>query len=370
MAPITALSCVLVVACLVGGCARREVVRPTAPAEPEVGYAYTAVLMEHHPLYQALAKLDWTIQMLASDKWAAPPVTFERRAEAVLSLEPYTRPPDYGGMTDLRARWLSQYGQMEPFGVGLSRDLLAGIEWQREQARQHVQDALADARAQASRELAQLQARLVRDQQERLNNLELDLSAPEAEVALRASRERERVWQMIREQVAAEKEASEKRLAALERRLEAEAAARLSTAEQAGRDVMRQRAGEMQRVGDALHAEMTDAMRHERAQETGSVRPRRVEPTEANARLATAEQMRDEATAAREETVLRQLERLRRAEARLQGKVKRSTEVRALAVAQRRNLDVQLLPGGARRGRDMTEAIAADLDKLWNAAHR
>ena len=156
----------------------------------------------------------------------------------------------------------------------------------------------------------------------------------------------------------------------LERRLGEEAATRLGAAKQAGLDATRQRKEEMQRAGEALHGEMAEAMGGEWAAEIGSVQSREVDPTQANARLATVEQMRDGAEAARERTICRQLERLARAQARLQRMIKSRTEVRALAVAQRRNLDLELLPGGVHRGRDMTEVIAAELDQLWRAADR
>lgn len=359
-----------VVACTVAGCAKRGRAPAPRPQEPPVGYAYTAVLMGHHPLQPALEDLERAVEMMGGERWPSVPGMLGSKFETVAFPGPYGRPSGLGQMAELRSRWLERHAEVGLVEGEFSEDLAARLEWEREQARQRVEEALSRARAGETRRLAQLQARLVREQQERLNNLPLDLSASEAEVARRAEAERKRIWAAIHAQVAAEKEASGARLAELEERLQGEAEDRVSAAEQAARDTVRQRAEEMARAGEALRAEMADEMGQAWAHEGGGAEDVAAEPTEANLRLSAAERMREEAEAAGREAAWRQQERLARAQARLRRQLKRSTEIAALAVAQRRNLRLELLPGGARRGSDMTELIAAELDELWNAAHR
>jgi len=326
--------------------------------------------MAHHPLYGALRNLQWAAQMLATDRWPGPAVSFDIKDRAALSLEAYRQPLDFAGMGEPRTRWLERYAAAGQPPSGYSRDLLAGIEWERQQTRERVEAALAKARAQTARQLAQLEARLVRDQQERLINAELDLSTPEAEVQRRAERERERVWRAIREQVAAEREACEKRLAEFERSLEAEATAHLEAVERARRAVMQERAAEMQGAGEALQSDMAEAMGAEWVVGAGPAADYQVDASEANTRLSAADRTRRQAEADREQTIRRQLARVTQMQARLREKIRTGTEIAALAVAQRREVKLELMPGGARRGRDMTAAIAAELDNLWHTANR
>jgi hypothetical protein len=335
-----------------------------------VGYAYTAVLMRHHPLHAALEDLDWAIETMGGELGRSAPAMVGGRFETVAFPAPYGRPSGLGQMEELRSRWREQQAELGGVVGDFSQDLAARLAWERQQARQQVEEALSRARAGETRRLAQLQARLVREQQERLNNLELDLSVSEAEVARRAEAERQRIWAAIHAQVAAEKQASSGRLAELEQRLQRAAEDRISAAQEAAQETVRQRAAEMALAGEALRAEMADEMEQPWAAEAGRFEEVVAEPTEANLRLSAAESMRQEAEAAGRQGAWRQQERLARAQGRLRRQLKHSTEIAALAVAQRRHLLLELLPGGARRGSDMTELIAAELDELWNAARR
>ncbi len=390
-----AVICVLcaAVGCLAGGCGKRDSAPRAAPVERRVGYAYTAVLIGHHPLYGVLEHLDWAVEerRLEAGSWELEAANGEALFDSELPyaldpsalLVPDWRPPGRGRMDELRSRWMAGYPRPGAATGELSQDLAAVIEWEREQARQRVEDALAGAQARETRRLAQLRARLVREQQERLANLPLDLSAPEAEVLREAERERKLIWDTIHAQMAAETEVGEQRLAGIEQRLKAEAEARMSAAEQAAREVTARREAEMQRTGEALRAEMTheiegaDEAVPRAAADAGTSTPGRdraelgaTQRGEANARLGAASRMREEAHAARDRAVSRQLHRLAQARGRLQRQLKRSTEIAALAVAERQNLELALLPGDAPRGNDMTQLIGAELDGFWNAAYR
>ena len=359
---------VLVVGCNVAlvasGCGRQGTVVDRAPIKPGSGYAYTAVLMATHPLYETLARLEMAAETLGEDQTPTALGLLGPALEPVTLTEAAVYSPDPAALQSWESWWREQYTGSLDRGEGLPRDLLAGLEWEREQARQQVDQSMLEAEAQLTRRLARLRARLVKEQQERLNNLELDLSSPESAVLEAAQAERQRIWDAIELRLALERERGEGDLAELRRRLEAEAGDRVAAARARAEERVQMRAEQMATAGVELHDEMGGEIGD---LSWGTLAPQAlsVGAEQANARLGEGEQSREAAEQARSAALQRQRMQLLVAEARLRNRLKSDTEIWATAVARRYDVQLQLIPGGRRDGRDMTGTIAVELRRVW-----
>ncbi len=356
----------LALACALVGCGEREPDSTREPLQPGRGYAYTAVLMSAHPQYQALARLDMAaIQLDQADEIELPFSLMGRRLPPVTLTETLAYGANPTRLAQWRQWWEERYTEADELADGdLPRDLWAGLEWEREQGRKQVNQRMATAEMGLSRHLAKVRAGLVRQMQERLNNLELDLSGRESDVLKAAGEERARIWESINRQVELERESGEGDLVKLRAQLEAEAAGRVDEARRAAEETARERAEQVARAGETLHSEMAGELEASQWQNPVAAELA-ADPSEANRRLTSGEDTIGRALATRRDVLERQRMQVRAAAARLRIKLKRETEVWAIAVARRNDVQLQLLPGGRSEGRDMTDAIAAELESVW-----
>ncbi len=353
------------VCALVAGCDKREPNATREPLQPGRGYAYTAVLMSAHPQYRALARLDMAATGLDQAEMQLPLGLMGRRASPVTLTETLAYGADPARLAQWRQWWEDRYTQADELADGdLPRDLWAGLEWERDQARQQVAERMATADMELSRHLAKVRAGLVRQMQERLNNLELDLTGRESDVLKAAAEERERIWASINHQVELAREAGEGDMARLRTQLEAEATQRAGEARREAEETARARAEQVASAGETLHSEMAGELEASQWQIPAAAELTSA-PSEANRRLASGEDTIQRALATRSDVVDRQRMQIRAAAARLRTKLKRETEVWAVAVARRNDVQLQLLPGGRSEGSDMTNAIAAELELVW-----
>lgn len=356
------LAAAFAAACL-GSCAPREraVVQPKERAE---GYAYTAVLMSKHPLSPALAELELALDQLREDEWEPVLEPIDDRFADLALLESFALADPQERLAQLTQDWRRGYETAQVRPEGTEADLRARIDWERRQARRRVQERMRQARAMEARQLAKLRASLVRKYEERLTNLGIQIEMGENAEAAEA--ERQDVWDTIEARVQQQGKVAEQTLAELERQLETEAEQRIAEAEARAEETMLARAGEMQQAGEQMYGRMADQMSLDWPQPPADVQVT-IAPGEANERLAEAEVSREQAMAARRDAAARQRERLLRAINSLRRQIKRSTEAAAKVVAYRDGIDLQLLPGGTARGRNMTQSIGERLEAFWSA---
>jgi len=356
------LAAAFAAACL-GSCAPREraVVQPKERAE---GYAYTAILMSRHPLSPALAELEWALDQLREDEWEPVLEPIDDRFADLALLESLALADPQERLAQLTQDWRRGYETAQVRPEGIEADLRARIDWERRQARRRVQEQMRQARAREARQLAKLRASLVRKYEERLTNLGIQIEMDENAEAAEA--ERQDVWDTIEARVQQQGKVAEQTLAELEQRLETEAEQRIAEAEARAEETMLGRAGEMQQAGEQMYGRMADQMALDWPQPPEDVQVT-IAPGEANERLAEAEVSREQAMAARRDAAARQRERLLRAINSLRRQIKRSTEAAAKVVAYRDGIDLQLLPGGTARGRNMTQSIGERLEAFWSA---
>lgn len=353
-------------ALLAGGCGQREARVLRTVLKPGPGYAYTAVLMGAHPLYETLARLELASELLGREDSELDPTLLGPPLEPVTLVETLAYGPEQDSLALRQQWWADQYNRQWAIGEQLPRDLWAGLEWEREDAERQVQARMAVAEAELSRKMARLRARLVREQQERLNNLGLDLSRSESDVQRAAELERDRIWRSIERQIELARRAGEQELAALRADLEAEAAQRVARAQQRAEDIARERREQMASAGDVLHDEMAGEIETDTVS-TLPAQSAQVDPSQANRQLAAGAEDWAKSERAWQQSVEQQRRELLRAEARLRNRLKQDTELWAMVVARRHDIDLQLLPGGRAQGRDVTASLAAELAQVWRS---
>jgi len=367
-----------VMAGVAGGCAPRSAPARGAAAEPREGYAYTAVLMAGHPLYQAVADLERALEELGDDEWEPVLEPIDDRFAQVAFLESLAFADPTDRLAALRGRWRDAYPSHLALGPGAySPDLQARVEWEQRRSERLVARRMAAAEAAEGRRLARLRAELVKRYQERLINLRIDAWAG-GEEAEAARAEIERIMpevddipqpgEVIEAQLEAERERSRELLAKMQMRLRRQALLDIISAQERADAIAADRRVEVRGAGQALYEDMVAVL----SQPWEGMPPGRVstvaEVAEPNERLVEAESMRARGEQVRREAADEQRRRLLRALGRLRARLKSDTETAALVVAHRDGIDLQLLPGGSGRGENMTESIAEKLGQFWSDA--
>ncbi|MGC9317964.1 MAG: hypothetical protein ACP5KN_08015 [Armatimonadota bacterium] len=359
---------VVAAGCVGAGCGPRTAREMPRPGERREGYAYTAMLMARHPLYDALGELETALEELGDGDWRPVLEPIDARFEQMALMESMAFADPSERLVDLSRQWRESYPAVAIDPEKLAADLQTRIDWEREQAHRHVAERMAEAEAAQSRRIAQLRARLVRQQQERLINLGITVNSADPEVAKQAERERERVWDTIEAQVGIQRQSGEEALAELREQLQAEAQRRVDAAVERARATMAGREAEMRAAGSELHAEMGDEMFRPWQGPAQTEVMVQSDPSAANAGLDAAEMSRAQAKQAREEAAQVQRRRLFSAIGRLRSQIKSGTERAARVVAYRQGIDLQLLPGGSARGEDMTGIISQHLEAFWSVS--
>lgn len=364
--PSAAAAVVICAMVLLPGCGQETGPREVLlPAEPVEGYAYTAVLVTRHPLWGALERLEQALDELAADEWEPVLKPLDRRFEQVLFLESYALADPQDRLAVLESAWRAQYPAVHYDRDRLSADLLARIDWERNRAERMIARRMSAVRAQESRRLAGLQARLVQKYQERLTNLAIDTQMRDAERATAAERERQRIWELIEAEIDAERRAGQQIIVELEAQLREEVEVRLREAhDRVDRQVGR-RATVMDRAGADLYAEMLEALQRPWPDTGTGSASAGAEADEANLMLEVADSSREQAEQARRDKAELQRERLLQALGRLRAQLKSGTESAARVVAYRRGINLHLLPGEAPRGENYTGVIAEELEQFW-----
>ncbi|MFW6437479.1 MAG: hypothetical protein ACOCZ7_00580, partial [Armatimonadota bacterium] len=346
----------------------REIMPP--PTEIAEGYAYTAMLVSRHPLWDALRDLEDAVDELDGADWdpTLPPV--EGRFQDVAFIESYALDDLEPQMTSRRADWRASYPPLLLPPDRLAEDLEARIAWDAEQAERMVQRRMARARSAESRRLAQLRVELVEKYQERLTNLGIQAAIRQDEAGEAAEVERERVRQVIEAEIEATREACEEQLARHEAQLRAEAAERVAEARERAREISAEREATMEDAGAAMYDRMIAEMQEPWPQPSAEAEAASaaMEADPANVRLAEIATSREAAEAAREQKIAEQRERLREALGRMRSQVRASTEVAAKVVAYRNGVRLQTIPGDRRVGDDVTGMVAEELEDFWTVA--
>lgn len=363
----------------IAGCGPRGAPARRAVAEPREGYAYTAVLMAGHPLYQAVADLERALDELGDDEWEPVLEPIDDRFAQVAFLESLAFADPGERLAALREQWRGAYPSRLALGPeAYSPDLQARVEWEQRRADRLIAERVAAAEAVEGRRLAALRVELVKRYQERLTNLRITTKLGGEEEAQAAQAEIDRIMpvvgevaepgEVIEEQLEAERQKGRELLAAMEMRWRRQALLDIISAQERADEIAGGRREEVRAAGRDLYDEMIEEL--SRPWEGGA--PDEVSAVagvgEPNARLAEAEGMRARAEQVRREAAERQRRRLLAALGRLRARLKSGTEIAALVVAHRDGVDLQLLPGGSPRGENMTGSIAEKLEQFWSDA--
>lgn len=346
------------------GCAR---VKPPVPLpdEPVDGYAWTAMLVSRHPLWGALQDLERAQQELGAARWEPALEPVERRFSDLTFAGSFALGDPGPSLTALNEDWRADYPPLLLPRNGLSQDLQARIDWERERAQRLVRDRMAAAESAESRELARMRAALVQYYQERLTNLSIDSTIGSAQRAAEAEAEAHRIWAIIEAEIDAARRRGEEDLAALEAELREQAAERVERASERAQEISTERRETMRAAGAELYDRMIAEMEQPWPTPDAGAVAAEVEAEPANARLGEMGGSHAAAETARQaKTVQQQLE-MAEAIARLRAQIREGTETAAEVVAYRNGIALQVIPGGTRRGNDVTAFIAEELEDFW-----
>ncbi len=356
---------------VLSGCGEEPAARRVDSVDEFIdGYAYTAVLMNRHPLWAALLDLEQAVEELGDEQWDATLPPIEQRFADVAFIESYALSDQGPRMANLRDSWRSSKPPLRLPVDGLGEDLEARIGWEARQAERMVERRMARARAAESRRLAQLRARLVEKYQERLTNLSIEAAIRGDEAAEAARARRERVWQVIDAELEATREACESQLAELEAELRREAADRVAEARARAYEVSGEREETMRSAGAGMYEDMIAQMQEPWPQPSAGERSvsAEIEADPANERLDDIDISREAAEDARRAKIELQRERMSRTLARMRVQIRAGTETAARVVAYRNGIRLQTLPGGRRAGEDVTQTVAEELEDFWSVA--
>jgi hypothetical protein len=359
------LALLVLVAC---GCGQRTAATDRSPvlSNRTKGFAYVAILAAEHPLYGELARLERATSRpsgVALRNPIAQPPASERTLIGGVIAQSYPTP----ALTEQRKAWEENTGMQLPTDLStLAPDLQSRLAWERRQIRDRTVTALRSAEADQSRRLAKAREQAIRQRQERLNNLGLDLSITEAESGAQAQAERERILAEVEQVVASERAAADQETAKLRARLRAEEQAGIIEAE---RRMLRRMA---QRVEAPITS--TEPFREAMREWLGAidkpawVRDQAVSiPSQEGPRLVSEAAQAWSATAGRmDEAGRQQTERLRARRAVLAREIAQDTRAAALRVARERHIDVTFPPLEPAAGRDVTPELRRALHQLWH----
>ncbi|GEM_PF-6308682 len=346
------------------GCARVKSPVPL-PDEPVDGYAWTAMLVSRHPLWGALRNLERAQQELGAAGWE-PALEPANRWFADLTFAGSFALPDPGArLARLNEDWRADYPPLLLPRDGLSQDLQARIDWEREQAERVVRTRLAEAESVESRKLARMRAELVQYYQERLTNLSIDSTIGTAQRAAEAEAEAQRIWAIIEAEIEAARRRGEDDVTTLEAELRQEAAERVQRARQRAEEISAERRETMRAAGADLYDRMIAEMQQSWPTADGGEVSAEVEADTGNSRLEEMGASYASAEAARQAKVAEQQAEMAQAIARLRAQITEGTESAAQVVAYRNGIALQVIPGGTRRGSDVTQFIADKLEDFW-----
>lgn len=191
-----------------GGCGRDGAQIGHAPRPPgREGHVYIAPLMQEHPLYPVLRSLDEEIAFLRGDSTLRmplmPDLSITSPRGMILSLQPL-QPFPTSSFAAHRARWYKEATRIQeaPRPTELAADLQAQLDWLQRRLNNEALRRISRLRSAEERRLAELRAKAVRERQEALYNIPLDLQLPDREAMARAEEYRRELWRQIEDEVA------------------------------------------------------------------------------------------------------------------------------------------------------------------------
>jgi len=343
---------------------------PNAAAEADDqvahGFVYLAQLMVLHPLYSHLARLEGAISALRAPEVPVelPVVALGGRVYGQYIAGPVVL--HWPGDAWSRRRGIAQQELTTPIvrqAQALPPDLVARLDWERSRAQEATRQALLEAEARDSRELAEATARLYRENQERLQNLD-DAATAAADAPTRQSVEGE-----IEAELARRRDAQQRRVAELRSELLKSQETRTRAAEH---DVWREADLRLRpasaQIGRTLRADMLQQMtRMTTPAWLSTVQVRLAAP-----RLPTAGSLPDDwdtsVRAAREDARRRRLDELVRQRSRAAQIILDATALAAERVARGQCIAIRVVPRDDPAGPDLTDSIADGLRDLWSVA--
>lgn len=348
---------------LLSGCGWHSAPAAAFFAAPRSGHAYVAQLVTEHPLYPQYQRLEQEIAALRQSCVipAVSPVFLELGELFLPGPEPPRFPLDR--FEARRRQWqLAVLPEGPPGPLELAPDLTAEMQWQEHLAHKWADQQLAEVAAREDATVAEARAQAVRDRQEAFNNAGLDLALPDREAQVAATAERQRLWQEIEIAEGEARGAAAERIAAEQRRIDAELQRRLAVAEAAAHRRMQKRTEIFLESGSETRTRMSKAMAASEppAATAGytwrpgvAVAPGALQPTYGPL-LQRDRELR-----------LAQAARLAAARADLAATMFQATALAIKRISGLHHWEVRLPPEEEALGQDMTEQIRPELRALF-----
>lgn len=347
------------------GCGRKS-----APAvsfsgrSPRLAHVYTARLMNEHPLYEQYRRLEQEIAALRRP-CVVPTLSplFLDMGELVIS---GPEPPQFplAQFDEDRREWeLTLLPPPTPPPSDLAPDLAARLRWAEARARERTQEQLAQIRSQQDSIVAEVRAAAVRERQEALNNVGLDLTIKEADLPEANQRERRRLWAEIEAEVSASRASANEKIEAARQRLTQEQDRAIAQSEAELRALMRKRSEISLKSGSETKSRMSNAIT---PPQPPSMQQQVTWSPQASVASAAALQpsvpaLRDADRRLR----LAQAARLAAQRARLGSEILEAVAVASQRLAGLQGMTLQFPPGEQAAGRDVTEQIRPQLRQMY-----
>lgn len=347
------------------GCGRKS-----APAvsfsgrQPRVAHVYTARLMSEHPLYEQYRRLEQEIAALRRPCVvpALSPLSLDM-GELII---PGPEPPSFplGQFDEGRREWqLTLIPPPAPLTSELAPDLAARLRWAEARARERTREQLAEVQSREDAIVARVRAQAVRDRQEALNNVGLDLTIKEGEVRATIQRERQRLWDEIEAEVSAARTAADEKIEAERQRLARDEARTKAQSEAELRALMRKRLEISVKSGSETKTRMSNAMTPPQLppmqqQVTWS-------PQVSVASAAALQPSVPALTASDRRLRLGQAASLAEQRARLGAEILEAVAVAAQRIASLQGMSLTFPPGERAAGSDVTEQIRPQLRQMY-----
>ncbi|MEN6642990.1 MAG: hypothetical protein ABFE08_11130 [Armatimonadia bacterium] len=355
----------LIISLTCHGCGRKS-----APAvsfsgrPPRVAHVFTARLMNEHPLYEQYRRLEQEIAALRRPCVvpALSPLFLDMGELIIPGPEPPSFPLEQ--FTERRHDWeLTLLPPPTPPPSDLAPDLAARLRWAEARAKEQTSEQLAAVRNEQDSIVAAVRAKAVRDRQEALNNVGLDLTIKEADLPEATERERRRLWAEIEAEVSAARAAADQRIKAARQRLVQQEARGVAESEAEIRGLMRKRLEISLKSGSETKSRMSNAITPPQAPPM-----QRQVAWSPQVSIASAAALRPSvpALAASDQRLrMAQAARLAAQRAKLGSEILEAVAVASQRLAGLQGMTLSFPPGERAAGRDVTEQIRPQLRQMY-----
>ncbi len=360
--PVPAVA-MLALCLVVGGCGQEkaETKLPPVLSKAKKGYAYLPALMPAHPLYGELGALQHRIDTLRAGELPALAAQIGQQWDS-----PIIVPPTFDeGLEALELHSSQWRRRIHPVPGGaleeLPSDLQARLSWEVNRLEWYVSQQLAEARAQESQWLAQVQVEAVQRRQTEVSNRELDLNIPTDEAREKANELRQNI---VEEVLAEAVPASEARLRELGETLEKQKQEALAQVQHELRQRAQQRRSYSTAPSGRLQGELANRM-EQFAGPVGQYEELLIGASPSADQLLAADELRQAASREYQRAMSAQVDRLIAQQVDLIVAIAQATRRAAARVAWEQNLELYLLPGDSKVGEDLTPLTAEKLAAMW-----